>query len=459
MGAEDVVGRHADEDELATDDGDAPDASSVEDERAAADAAALERFRAGDADAYGELFARYRRVAVGYARRFTNSSPDAEDLAQDAFARVLQALRRGKGPTVSMRHYLLTAVRTIATDGFRRKVPKEYPTDPEVLTSLYEQEHFEDEHEYADWVVEGFNALSHRQQSLVWNHAVEGRSLTSIAPDLQISVASASRDYSKAMKSMRGCFARAAALTSGDPACAEFSDALGAPHADRSDAARAHLACCGSCRAVARRLHAKDNTLMSLVVVSGLGTLGIQSLRAESGAAAAAVGWSSGLPTAVKAVGGALLLAAAAATVALVVALSGGSNDVEATAVPPLGSAAADGSVIVSTDGCELRREVVGERREVWQLSGGAACDVTVSRSADGNVDERLLDTRGERSARGLEIVRAGEYAVQLWEGRETTRVSLRIERAAADTDAPAGSAEPADPDGTRRADELISEN
>ncbi len=83
----------------------------------------IARVRNGDLEAYGELFGRHHLAAERMARQLVPAN-DADDLASDAFAKVLDALRSGGGPDISFRAYLLTTVRRVHVDRIRsgRKV-------------------------------------------------------------------------------------------------------------------------------------------------------------------------------------------------------------------------------------------------------------------------------------------------------------------------------------------------
>src|SRR5690606_17210486 len=78
----------------------------------ASDAECIERARAGDSEAFAELWRRHYRSALRAARQFT--SIDAEDLVSEAFLRVHQQLQAGGGPIGAFRPYLYTTIRNLA---------------------------------------------------------------------------------------------------------------------------------------------------------------------------------------------------------------------------------------------------------------------------------------------------------------------------------------------------------
>ena len=74
------------------------------------DAILIERTRAGDEHSYSELYRRYEYSAFRLARHLGRRE-EADDVVNEAFARVLDLLQRGKGPTESFRAYLFTTIR------------------------------------------------------------------------------------------------------------------------------------------------------------------------------------------------------------------------------------------------------------------------------------------------------------------------------------------------------------
>ena len=80
---------------------------------AAADADLVLRTRSGDAEAFGELWRRHYRSGMTVARSVT-SSIDPDDLVQESYSRIYQAILKGGGPNGSFRAYLFTSIRNTA---------------------------------------------------------------------------------------------------------------------------------------------------------------------------------------------------------------------------------------------------------------------------------------------------------------------------------------------------------
>src|SRR6059058_5550163 len=82
------------------------------------DAEFIARVRNGDMEAYGELYARHHHAAERMARQLVPAN-DADDLASDAFAKVLDVLRVGGGLDVLFCVYLLMMVWWVHVDRIR----------------------------------------------------------------------------------------------------------------------------------------------------------------------------------------------------------------------------------------------------------------------------------------------------------------------------------------------------
>jgi DNA-directed RNA polymerase specialized sigma24 family protein len=99
----------------------------------ASDAELLNTIRSGGTGAPALLRGRHATAARTLAGQLVSGQAAADDVAARAFAQVLDAIRRGGGPTDAFRPYLLTAIRR-AADGSRGNANAEIPTDEQQIT-------------------------------------------------------------------------------------------------------------------------------------------------------------------------------------------------------------------------------------------------------------------------------------------------------------------------------------
>jgi RNA polymerase sigma-70 factor (ECF subfamily) len=76
----------------------------------------------GDMDAFEQLVQRHQRSALNIAHRFLGRSAQAEDVAQEAFLKILAGASRYR-PTARFRTYLYNVVWHLCVDSYRRKTP------------------------------------------------------------------------------------------------------------------------------------------------------------------------------------------------------------------------------------------------------------------------------------------------------------------------------------------------
>jgi RNA polymerase sigma factor (sigma-70 family) len=81
----------------------------------------LARTRAGDADAFSELYAGHVRMATSCALRYCRQRDDAADICSGAFLSILLAVRNGNGPTSNFDGYVRSAIRRSAASRARAK--------------------------------------------------------------------------------------------------------------------------------------------------------------------------------------------------------------------------------------------------------------------------------------------------------------------------------------------------
>lgn len=151
------------------------------------DAELIESVRAGTVSAYGSLYQRHVGAAYNLARQLTRSQAEADDLVSEAFAKVLDTLRAGRGPDSAFRAYLLTALRHTAYDKTRRDKRVELSDDVTTVSGADTAVPFSDtavaglERSLA---ARAFARLPERWQAVLWHTEVEGQSPAEVAPIL-----------------------------------------------------------------------------------------------------------------------------------------------------------------------------------------------------------------------------------------------------------------------------------
>ncbi|XVV03921.1 sigma-70 family RNA polymerase sigma factor [Actinosynnema sp. CA-248983] len=215
----------------------------------------LARVRAGDDTAFGELFSRHADAVRRFALRHVREHAEADDLTAEAFFRVLQAIRRGTGPTDHVRTYLLTVARRVAWEwsGRRRDVPVE---DEELSRRV---EPFPDltaaraEHTL---ISRAFTSLPERWRSVLWQVEVEGARPAAVAPSFGLSPNAMAALARRAREGLRAAYLQAhLAEDSGPRACSSVLSKLGTYTAGGVQGAeqrriRKHLQTCSSCNAL-----------------------------------------------------------------------------------------------------------------------------------------------------------------------------------------------------------------
>jgi RNA polymerase sigma factor (sigma-70 family) len=319
----------------------------MEASEALSDAELIARVRAGDLDAYGELFGRHHHAAVRMARQLVPAN-DADDLASDAFAKVLDALRGGGGPDISFRAYLLTTVRRVHVDRIRsgRKVTS---TDD---IAAYER----DPEGFEDPTVTGFESgaaakafasLPERWQAVLWHTEVEGEKPATIAPLLGLTANGVSALAYRAREGLRQAYLQQHLADVAGDRCRWTTERLGAYVRGgltkrENHNVREHLDDCAKCTAVYLELVEVNSALPALLAPALLGTAGIGYLAAAgTGVKVGLVGFvvtgwrkvtENSTRTAVT--GGAVVVVAVAAVLAAI-ALTGNDTPPAAISKPP----------------------------------------------------------------------------------------------------------------------------
>lgn len=287
----------------------APDAPE-----AAPDADLVLRSRSGDADAFGELWRRHYRSGVVVARTVSRTI-DPDDLVQEAYARIFQAIRRGHGPNGSFRAYLFTAIRNTAAAWDR--AARETAIDE--LDTLEDPETTDQATIAAldrGLTHSAFRSLPTRWQEVLWYTEIEQMKPSQVAPLLAMKAGAVAQLASRAREGLREAWIQAHLNAVEDGSECQWAiehlgahtrGNLGARNRTRLDA---HLADCARCTIVAGEAHEVGSRLALVLLPLTIGVSAtaayLASLqRGEAAAVALAAMPSSVVEGAVVATGGA----------------------------------------------------------------------------------------------------------------------------------------------------------
>ncbi|MFD4672886.1 sigma-70 family RNA polymerase sigma factor [Lentzea sp. NPDC058450] len=240
----------------------------------------LARVREGDDSAYGELFSRHADAIRRFSLRHVREAAEADDLTAEAFFRMLQAIRRGSGPTDHVRTYLLTVARRVAWEwsGRRRDVPVEDEELGRRVEPVSDNANKRAEH---NLITRAFSSLPERWRVVLWRVEVEGERPASVAPHFGLSPNAMSALARRAREGLRAAYLQAhLAADDGRSSCAAIRSKLGTYTAGGVQGVEerriaAHLDTCAACTQLYTELNEVCATLRAnaafLIVPSTLG--------------------------------------------------------------------------------------------------------------------------------------------------------------------------------------------
>lgn len=245
------------------------------------DADLIASVRAGRIEEYGTLYERHVEAAARLARQLCPTTADADDVVSESFAKVLDALRDGKGPDHAFRAYLLTTVRNTA---YSRSRGSDRVRPTENLTAVGGVTEFTDpavEELERSLVARAFRQLPERWQTVLWHTVIEQQSASEVAPLLGMSPNAVSALAYRARAGLRQEYLQAHLAETSSPRCRATANKLGAWTRDglslRERAqVEQHLDHCARCRALADELADINSSLRGVVafLVLGGGALG-----------------------------------------------------------------------------------------------------------------------------------------------------------------------------------------
>lgn len=172
-----------------------------------ADADLILRTRSGDTGAFGELWRRHYPAGVTVARSVT-SSIDADDLVQEAYTRIYQAIVKGGGPNGSFRAYLFTSIRNTAAAWGRSR--REDAMD-ELDTVAHPDSTDQASNEALDrsLTAQAFRSLPTRWQEVLWYTEIEQMRPNEVAPLLGMKAGAVSQLAFRAREGLREAWIQA----------------------------------------------------------------------------------------------------------------------------------------------------------------------------------------------------------------------------------------------------------
>ncbi|MGH3520248.1 MAG: sigma-70 family RNA polymerase sigma factor, partial [Haloechinothrix sp.] len=278
------------------------------------DAELITAVRSGTIAAYGTLYERHVASAYNLARQLARSAAEADDLVAEAFAKVLDTLRAGKGPDSAFRAYLLTALRHTAYDKTRKDRRVDLNEDMSTVTGALGGALSVP---FSDTAVAGlertmaakaFAQLPERWQAVLWHTEIEQQSPAEVAPLLGLSPNGVSALAYRAREGLRQAYLQVHLSETTAQRCRATADRLGAWIRDglskrERTQVETHLDECERCRALAAELADVNGAMRAVIaplvlggaVLGYLATAGAaKASAATAGAAAAATAAAAG---------------------------------------------------------------------------------------------------------------------------------------------------------------------
>ncbi len=161
----------------------------------------------GDRAAFGELWRRHYRSGITVARSVT-SSLDADDLVQEAYARIYQSILKGGGPTGSFRAYLFTSIRNTAA-GWGRARRETTIDELEAVEDQASSEQATADALDRSLTVQAFRSLPTRWQEVLWYSEIESMKPAEIAPLLGMKATAVAQLAFRAREGLREAWIQA----------------------------------------------------------------------------------------------------------------------------------------------------------------------------------------------------------------------------------------------------------
>jgi RNA polymerase sigma-70 factor (ECF subfamily) len=156
----------------------------------------------GDLDAFEEIVRRHQTWVWRTAYRFLGHEQEAEDMAQEAFLRILEAASRYQ-PSASFRTYFYRVLIRLCIDRTRKKQPAVVGHVPDVPDSSPGPEESLIEREHRAWIRKALDSLPPNQKAAIVLRHYEELSYGEIAQALDTTVKSVEGLIGRARTTLR----------------------------------------------------------------------------------------------------------------------------------------------------------------------------------------------------------------------------------------------------------------
>ena len=171
------------------------------------DADLILRTRSGDTEAFGELWRRHYPSGLSVARSVT-SSIDPDDLVQEAYTRIYQAIVKGGGPNGSFRAYLFTSIRNTAA-GWGRSRRETAIDELDTVADPETTDQAANEALDRSLTAQAFRSLPSRWQEVLWYTEIEQMKPQEVGPLLGMKAGAVSQLAFRAREGLREAWIQA----------------------------------------------------------------------------------------------------------------------------------------------------------------------------------------------------------------------------------------------------------
>lgn len=162
--------------------------------------------RSGDGTAFSQLWSRHYKAGVRAAVSITTRH-DPEDMVQEAFARILQAIHGNGGPKEVFRPYLYTVLRSVSMNWSRDR--NENSSLDELAVDQEPAYSFEGQFIEGSITAIAFSSLRPEWRTILWYSEVEGMTPREIAPLLGLTANATSALSYRAREGLRASWLQA----------------------------------------------------------------------------------------------------------------------------------------------------------------------------------------------------------------------------------------------------------